>query len=502
MNKKVSKSFRKYFFSAGLLSAFLLLFAVHIGIQKTSSNEFCASCHVHPQATDSWKSSSHYDNRTGVIVNCVDCHLPPGGLAYYTEKAETGIRDVYGWLFKDTEKIDWENKSRIENAVHFTYDTSCIHCHQNLFPMTLTTKGGDAHLYYKQKSDQLRCINCHLHVGHYDPDAEKVDFEFAEQEVEIIYNRPAKVEKFENFTEFIPGTGVKFDMIAIPGGEFTLGSPPDEPYRKADEGPSKTVKISSFWMAKYEVTWREFWVWYYATKADGRTDTQILTGSQSELDAVTGPTPPYGNPEQGWGRGDRPAITMTYFAALRYCKWLSEISGKNYRLPTEAEWEYACRGGSQTPYFFEGNPKKYTEKRWMNRLFGIDTTTIHTFVIYSKNSQAKTQAPDAVKPNPFGLYNMLGNVREFCADWYAPDAYKNYPAGQVITDPPGPATGTEHVVRGGSYKSDAIDVRCAARDYTRHDRWLMTDPQIPKSLWWYSDVMDVGFRVVCDNIEK
>jgi formylglycine-generating enzyme required for sulfatase activity len=93
---------------------------------------------------------------------------------------------------------------------------------------------------------------------------------------------------------------------------------------------------------------------------------------------------------------------------------------------------------------------------------------------------------------------MLGNVSEFCSDYYSPVAYKSE-KGKIIVDPKGPEKGSEHVIRGGSYKSDAKDTRSAARDYTRTRDWLMTDPQMPKSAWWYSDCIDVGFRVVCES---
>ena len=111
-------------------------------------------------------------------------------------------------------------------------------------------------------------------------------------------------------------------------------------------------------------------------------------------------------------------------------------------------------------------------------------------------SAVKTAEPAAVKANPFGLVHMLGNVMEYCSDWYAPDAYSALADGAA--DPKGPAEGTEHVVRGGCYEDDASAVRCAARAATRHDAWLKTDPQQPKSIWWYSDIRGVGFRVVCD----
>ena len=91
---------------------------------------------------------------------------------------------------------------------------------------------------------------------------------------------------------------------------------------------------------------------------------------------------------------------------------------------------------------------------------------------------------------------MLGNVMEYCSDWYAEDAYSKLTDG--ASDPKGPSSGTEHVIRGGSYSDDASLVRCAARSHTEHDKWLKTDPQNPKSIWWYSDIKGIGFRVVCD----
>jgi formylglycine-generating enzyme required for sulfatase activity len=99
-------------------------------------------------------------------------------------------------------------------------------------------------------------------------------------------------------------------------------------------------------------------------------------------------------------------------------------------------------------------------------------------------------------PNPFGLVNMLGNVREFCLDWYGDETYGNRVGEGPVVDPRGPDTGEEHVVRGGSFRSDPAELRAAARDFTRTDACLLTDPQIPKSIWWYSDCNDIGFRVV------
>jgi formylglycine-generating enzyme required for sulfatase activity len=186
---------------------------------------------------------------------------------------------------------------------------------------------------------------------------------------------------------------------------------------------------------------------------------------------------------------------MSWHAANVYCQWLSKVTGKHYRLPTEAEWEYACRGGTETPYFFEGSPKKMSSAGFLKKVFRPDTTVISSRVVYNLNSPSRTEEPSLVKPNPFGLKNMAGNVAEFCSDFYSTDFYR---ADSTGINPVGPLKGPEHVIRGGSFKSDAKDVRSAARDFTKTKAWLVTDPQMPKSIWWYSDCIDVGFRVLCE----
>ncbi len=498
------KRIRNYVLLGFLLGAVFIILSSK-GLKLTSTDEFCMSCHVHPHAEDAWLMSTHYDNSSGVVVHCVECHLPPPGSFYHLqEKAVTGARDVYGMLFKDTDKINWEAKRRLEAAVKHTYEESCKNCHQNLFPRDLSSEGMDAHLNYSNNPDEIHCLNCHLHVGHFSEDAGKhgaeTDFVLDTAAMEI-YETACEVTSFEPFIETIPGTSAEIRMVPVEGGQFEIGSPKKEPGRRENEGPVRTVDVSSFFMAEIEITWDVYMEFFRETQSEGRSDGGAFTRSLDEIDspdAITGPTPPWANPDQGWGFGERPAITMSYYAAETFCRWLSLKTGKNYRLPTEAEWEYAARGGTSTPYFFEGNPKKYTKERLWNRVFGADTTTINSYIIYEANSGLKTQPPDSVKSNPFGLKNMMGNVWEFCSDYYAEDAYADYPEGQVIKDPRGPATGEERVIRGGAFKDDAYNVRSAVRDQTQSERWLVTDPQIPKSIWWYSDRYDVGFRVVMD----
>ena len=489
-----------FIFLTGVLVTSLLLFSGQKAVVSTSTDKFCAACHVHPQADKSWKRSTHYDNKRGIVVHCVDCHLPPHGEGYLVEKTKTGLRDVYGKLFRDTYKINWEEKSRADVASGHTYKSSCIRCHENLFPIGLSKDGSDANLYYSDHEDDLHCINCHLQAGHYSEHAihaKNVDFGSVDEIIDTIYEGPAVISSFENFTEYIPGTGVSFDMVAIPGGTFLMGSPAEDDSRKENEGPAVEVGLDQFFMGKIEVTWSAYLAFFSATGSEGKTSDAYLTITDDIApDAISGPTPPWGAPDQGWGKQDFPAITMTPHAAEVYCEWLTKVTGKKYRLPTEAEWEYAARGGTTGPYFFEGDPEKFDSKKYIKKQFESDTAGIVNFINYKFNSRGRTIDPGSIKANPFGLTNMLGNVAEFCQDWYDPDIYSSYQEG--IKNPTGPEIGEEKVVRGGSFRSAASEVRCASREHTQTVTWLKTDPQIPKSIWWYSDCIHVGFRVVCE----
>lgn len=459
-------------------------------------------------ADATWKKSVHYETQSGYRVACVDCHLPPKGDGYLWVKGTTGLRDLWSKWTKDSASFNWDDRKRLEIARTYVYESSCIKCHENLFPAKLTKAGEDAHLYYTQtkKTDELHCINCHLNAGHliqgYTHGSNST-FGSASSVAKEIFTEATTVTGLTNYTERIPKSPISFNMVAIPGGTFKMGSTADEPFRKEDEGPVREVEISPFFMAEIEVTWDEYLAFYVQTAAEGRsTDTEGLRNTKvKETDAISGATPPYGQPDQGWGLGKRPAISFSFHAAETYCKWLTSVTGKTYRLPTEAEWEYACRAGTTEPYFFPGNPRKFEKSGIRAKLSKNDTSVINTYVIFKGNSPTKTQFPDRVKPNNFGLRNMAGNVAEFCSDWYKSDTYSQYPEG-IIKDPVGPEEGTEHVIRGGSFLSTADVLRSATRDFTKTESWLKTDPQMPKSIWWYSDCFNVGFRVVCEFDEK
>jgi formylglycine-generating enzyme required for sulfatase activity len=229
-------------------------------------------------------------------------------------------------------------------------------------------------------------------------------------------------------------------------------------------------------MAETEVTWDMYWAFLAETMSEGRIPPEEIFARNAAFFAN--------------GGGDRPAITMTHYAAEIFCRWLSLRTGKNYRLPTEAEWEYAARGGTQGAYFFPGSPRRYSSRGLWRGLFGADTTVINTFAVYARNSGGRTGEPSRVKPNPWGLRNMLGNVWEYTAD--------AWDAGEGADEGADAAPGTEHVIRGGTYADDASGVRSAVRAPTQHERWLRTDPQQPKSIWWYSDIKAIGFRVVME----
>ena len=222
--------------------------------------------------------------------------------------------------------------------------------------------------------------------------------------------------------------------IEVTGGNFLMGSRYGDGYR--DEDPQQKVTLSDYRITPTQVTFAMYDVYCDATGAKKPDD-------------------------EDWGRGERPAININWYDAVRYANWLSEQQGlepaysidgeevswnrraNGWRLPTEAEWEYAARGGQQSQGFRYSGSNTADEVAW-----------------YADNSRRKTHPVGRKKHNELGLYDMSGNVYEWCWDWYG-----NY-SSEPQTDPTGPASGSCRVIRGGSWYGDESDARSADRNYS------------------------------------
>jgi formylglycine-generating enzyme required for sulfatase activity len=292
-------------------------------------------------------------------------------------------------------------------------------------------------------------------------------------------NKITEPKQMKQYTDFIVGSAVSFDMMPIPGGEYTMGSPESEAKSKPDEHPQHKVAIEPFWMGKCEITWNEYELFQFA---DEERKRRIMRGSpteaHSQADIVARPTTPYVEMSFGMGKDGFPAISMTQHAANTYCKWLSANTGHCYRLPTEAEWEYACRAGTTTAYSF-----------------GDDAAQLKEYAWFVDNSDGKYQKVGKKKPNPWGLHDMHGNVMEWTLDQYEPDAYTKFK--DAITKSPWikPTQPYPHVARGGGWDDDPDKLRSAARRASDRS-WKQQDPQLPKSIWYLTDAQWLGFRVV------
>jgi formylglycine-generating enzyme required for sulfatase activity len=282
------------------------------------------------------------------------------------------------------------------------------------------------------------------------------------------------------YTQQIPGTDAKFHMLPIRGGEFVMGSPKGEKDRKPDEGPQHKVSVEPFWMGKYEVTWEEFDIWTFDLDSQRRKLTGVKpTPLDKYADAVTRPTKPYTDMTFDMGHDGYPAICMTQLAAKVYCQWLSAKTGHLYRLPTEAEWEYACRAGTKTAYSFGDDPKKLKDYAW-----NFD------------NGDDKYHKIGLKKPNPWGLYDMHGNVSEWVLDQYVTDFYTMFPTDKTTKSPLSlPTELYPRTVRGGSWDDDPDALRSAVRRGSDKN-WKVQDPQLPQSVWYHTDAPFIGFRLV------
>jgi formylglycine-generating enzyme required for sulfatase activity len=265
----------------------------------------------------------------------------------------------------------------------------------------------------------------------------------------------------------IPNTTVTYGMAPIPAGEFVMGS--SAPQAKPDEQPLHKVRVDAFWMQTHEVTWDAYLMFIFADQAKESDKPDPI------VDALSRPSAPH--LEMSFGRGNTgfPAISMTQHAANKFAQWLSAKTGEYYRVPTEAEWEYACRAGSP-----DGKgPSPLEDYAWFKKNSATSGFTAGTY------HKVATK-----KPNAWGLYDMLGNVWEWTLDQYAP-----YPAADAVNPWVKATQPYPHVVRGGSWNDDETMVRCSAR-FKSDISWKRQDPQLPKSVWYMTDAQWLGFRLV------
>lgn len=299
---------------------------------------------------------------------------------------------------------------------------------------------------------------------------------------ERILESAAKLDEaaMKDYVSKIPKTGVPYDMVAIRGGEFLMGSPPDEPKRKDDEGPQVRVKVSPFWMARYETSWDQYDPFMISKRPrykDGTLQYPQHLKDPTPADFVSSPTSPYTEMDFNMGYEGFPAICMTHHAANKFCEWLSFQTGHFYRLPTEADWEYACRAGTTGPY-------------------SCPTTELEQFAVLDpKQIRVGYEKIGTKRPNPWGLHDMHGNVMEWCLDQYRRDAFSRWEGDPVVDPVTRPKTRYPRVARGGSWYDPAEELRSARRIPSSPD-WQVQDPELPKSLWYLTDAQWLGFRVV------
>jgi formylglycine-generating enzyme required for sulfatase activity len=298
--------------------------------------------------------------------------------------------------------------------------------------------------------------------GNPDPDKERANVERIRARIEA---HPPRKAGPGHVT--IPSTTISYDIVPIPAGEFEMGAAAADPARKKDEQPQHKVKVAAFWMQAHEVTWDEYRLFMFETAAGDNVSKDAL------VDAVSRPTKPYVEMSFGMGIDGFPAISMTQHAANKYAEWLSAKVGEFYRLPTEAEWEYACRAGTTTAYSFGDDPAKLSDYAW-----------------YAGNSKGNYHLVGTKKPNPWSLYDMLGNVMEWTLDEYKPYTAAPETNPWVKATDPYP-----HAVRGGSWNDKADMLRCSSR-VASDPSWKQQDPQLPKSIWYMTDAQWLGFRLV------
>jgi formylglycine-generating enzyme required for sulfatase activity len=264
------------------------------------------------------------------------------------------------------------------------------------------------------------------------------------------------------------GGGLTLDLIAIPAGSFTMGSsqsPEDvarlfggRPESYLDEHPVHAVELDPFWIGRTEVTVDQFTRFVEAT---GHVTTAEREGGSFVFNGRAWEKTPgvnWRNP--GFSQsGDHPVVCVAWHDAVAFCEWLSAVTGRRFALPTEAQWEYACRAGSTSAYPWGDDPAAGA-----GRANAADRAALQAFpdrkAFAWDDGYVHTAPVASFQPNAFGLYDMIGNVWEWTADWYAEDAY----ATASPRNPAGPATGEHRVLRGGCWLNDPGGSRIADRN--------------------------------------
>lgn len=262
----------------------------------------------------------------------------------------------------------------------------------------------------------------------------------------------------------IPGVQVPISMVLVKGGEYVMGNNEIE-----DESPEHPVKIGDIWVSKTEITWQQYEAFVFRNK---EAEQFISLKEQRDLgiDGITSATTPYVDMSFGMGKDNYPAINMTHYAALMYCKWLTAQTGQFYRLPTEAEWEYLCKSG------------------WGDRI-PDDSIAVYDRLEYFKVA--------TTKQDDNGLYDILGNVSEWTMDKYDTEFYRE----SQFENPWNPPDKLySRVTRGGSWQSTQDELTCTSR-IPSESKWKKRDPQLPKSKWWLTNAPFVGFRIVKPAIQ-
>jgi formylglycine-generating enzyme required for sulfatase activity len=257
--------------------------------------------------------------------------------------------------------------------------------------------------------------------------------------------RAAAADSAKEFNDCADAAGCP-TMVRVPAGEFLMGSPTSEAGRFDDEGPQRQVTIHSFAMSKYDVTRSQYAVFVAATHRAIAKDCFFAFSKD----------PSWRNP--GFAQADdHPVVCVTWGDAQAYAHWLSERTGKSYRLPTEAEWEYAARAGSRTAFPWGSTPSH----EYAN--YGAETP--YTPLASGRDKWLYTSPVGSFPPNAFGLYDMQGNVFQWVQDCHT-DSYAGLPTDGAAHDPSGCSV---RVARGGVWGDRASVMRSAARNYAPPD---------------------------------